>query len=59
MYIEVTTFAIPTVLINVFQGLAFFALLCAVGAVFGAWLYDRSVTQGIRRNNEKCDKEIV
>lgn len=59
MYIDMTTFAIPTVLINVFQGLVLFALLCIAVAVFGTWLYDRSVTQGIQRNNEKCGKEIV
>lgn len=51
MYIEMTTFAIPTALINVFQGLVLFALLCIAGAVFGAWLYDRSVARGIQRNN--------
>jgi uncharacterized protein YneF (UPF0154 family) len=56
MYIEMTTFAIPTILITVFKAMVFFALCWIVGACIGAWLYDRSVTKAIQRNNEKGSK---
>lgn len=56
MYVEMTTFAIPTFLITAFKFLFAFILLWIVIVVIGAWIYDRSLTKGIQRNNEKCAK---
>jgi uncharacterized membrane protein YqgA involved in biofilm formation len=58
MYIEMTTFAIPTILITVFKAMVFFALAWIIGAVIGMWFYDRSLTKGIERNAEKCAKRM-
>jgi hypothetical protein len=58
MYIEMTTFAIPTIMITVFKAMVFFAICWIVGAVIGAWLYDRSVAKAIQRDNEKCAKRM-
>ena len=56
MYVEMTTFAVPTFLLVAFKAAAFFALCWIIGAFIGAWLYDRSVTKAIHRarDNEKC-----
>ena len=58
MYIEMTTFAVPTILITVFKAMVFFAICWIIGVVIGAWLYDRSVQKGIKRNEEKCAKRM-
>ena len=58
MYIEMTTFAIPTFLITLFKFLAFIAVCWIVGALIGGWFYDRSITKAIKRDNEKCAKRM-
>jgi hypothetical protein len=58
MYIEMTSFAIPTILITVFKAMAFFALCWIIGGAIGLWLYNRSIEKAIQRDNEKCEKRM-
>jgi len=58
MYIEMTTFAIPTILITVFKAMVFFVVCWIIGACIGAWLYDRSLRKGVERNAKKCAKRM-
>ena len=58
MYIEMTTFAVPTFLITVFKFAVGVFLLWIVAVVIGAWFYDRSLRKGIERNAEKCSKRM-
>lgn len=58
MYIEMTTFAVPTFLITLFKFAVGFFLLWIAAVVIGAWFYDRSVAKAIQRDNEKCDKRM-
>lgn len=58
MYIEMTTFAVPTFLWTLLQFACIFAIVWTVVVSIGAWLYDRSIEKAIQRDNEKCDKRI-
>ena len=58
MYIEMTTFAVPTFLITLFKFAVGFFLLWIVIVMIGMWFYDRSLRKGIERNAEKCAKRM-
>ena len=58
MYIEMTTFAVPTFLITLFKFAVGVFLLWIVAVVIGAWFYDRSIEKAIQRDNEKCAKRM-
>lgn len=58
MYIEMTTFAVPTFVITVFKFMAVVFFLWVVAVAIGMWFYDRSIHNAIKRDNEKCAKRM-
>jgi uncharacterized protein (DUF2164 family) len=58
MYIEMTTFAIPTFLITLFKIAAALLVSWIVLAMIGIWFYDRGIRKAIKRDNEKCAKRM-
>ena len=58
MYIEMTTFAVPTFLITLLQVACMFVIVWTVFFVIVLWLYNRSIEKAIQRDNEKCAKRM-